>query len=83
MIRVANPLAPALLATFLATTSSGSASGQGDGSGIPENAHAETYGPGWECNRGYTENDGACTPIQVPENAHLTKSSYGRGWDCN
>lgn len=83
MIRIANALAPALLVTFLAAVSSGSAAGQGNGIGIPENAHAKTYGSGWECNRGYAENVGACTPIQMPANAHLTNSSYGRGWDCN
>lgn len=82
MTRIANALAPALLATLVTAISSGVVSGQSDSSLIPENAHAETYGSGWECDRGYAETDGACTPIQVPANAYLTNSSYGRGWDC-
>ena len=60
----------------------GTAHGQGAAGPFPENAHAEAYGTGWECNRGFFEKDGACAPIQLPANAYLTSLAYGRGWDC-
>ncbi len=54
-----------------------------DGSiNIPENASAKGYGGGWECNRGYRVNKGACAAIKVPANAYTTDASYGRGWKC-
>jgi hypothetical protein len=65
-----------------AATFTGTAHGQGVASPLPENTHAETYGTGWECNRGFSETDGACAAIQVPANAYPTSLSYGRGWDC-
>lgn len=60
----------------------GTALGQGAAGPLPDNAHAETYGNGWECNHGFSETDGTCAPIQLPANAYLTSLSYGRGWDC-
>ena len=54
---------------------------QGSSGGIPKNAHARSYGSGWECDRGYREVNKACAAIEVPENAHLDHS--GNDWDCN
>jgi len=71
-----------LMALSASALFSGTAHGQGTATPVPENAHAETYGTGWECNSGFSETEGACEPIQVPANAYLTSLSYGRGWDC-
>jgi hypothetical protein len=49
---------------------------------VPENAHAKSYGDGWECDRGYREVDKVCVAIKVPANAYPTNTSYGRGWEC-
>jgi hypothetical protein len=53
-----------------------------DGSAaMPENAHANQYGHGWECNHGYKEKDNTCQFIKIPDNAYL--SAYGDRWECN
>ena len=44
---------------------------------LPENARAKSYGSGWECERGYREDNGACTAVRVPANAYLANTSYG------
>ena len=49
---------------------------------IPENAHTNRYGSGWECDRGYRPTKNSCVAIKLPENAFLTDKTYGRGWDC-
>jgi len=50
---------------------------------VPANAYYVdvSYGPGWECSRGYAEVGAACVAVQLPGNAHLDYS--GRGWDCD
>jgi len=50
---------------------------------LPDNARAKGYGSGWECERGYREDNGSCAAIGVPANAYLTNTSYGGGWECN
>lgn len=47
---------------------------------IPKNAHKNTYGTGWECDRGYYKSGNNCLPVQIPENAQL--NYYGHGWEC-
>lgn len=49
---------------------------------LPENAHAKSYGDGWECDRGFRLEGEACQSITVPENAYPTNRTYGLGWDC-
>jgi hypothetical protein len=54
-----------------------------DGSvAIPEHASALSYGPGWQCDRGYRKDNGTCAAIVVPANAFLNTVSVGRGWEC-
>ncbi|MCK5722587.1 MAG: hypothetical protein KAI84_08605, partial [Gammaproteobacteria bacterium] len=47
---------------------------------IPKNAHKNTYGTGWECDRGYYKSGNKCLQVQIPENAQL--NYYGHGWEC-
>ena len=47
---------------------------------IPNNAHKNTYGTGWECDRGYYKSGNECLQVQIPENAQL--NYYGHGWEC-
>ena len=47
---------------------------------IPKNAHKNTYGTGWECDRGYYKSGNECLQVQIPENAQL--NYYGHGWEC-
>lgn len=49
---------------------------------MPENAHAKSYGEGWECDIGFRLNNTACVAVVAPENAYYTGRSYGSGWDC-
>jgi len=48
---------------------------------IPENAHPNIYGTGWECNSGYYRSGQRCERVIVPENAHI--NIMGNGWECN
>jgi hypothetical protein len=68
---------------LLALASWPALAGAQDGSAkaVPLNAHAKSYGSGWECDRGYQKVRGSCVAIAVPPNAYL--DSLGRGWDCN
>ena len=50
------------------------------GNGIPQNAHQNYLGNGWECNRGYYKASNECKPVQMPPNATL--DAYGSGWVC-
>lgn len=50
--------------------------------GIPENARAKGYEPGWECDGGYREANGACTAVRVPANGYFVASSDDLGWKC-
>lgn len=49
---------------------------------IPENAHARSYGKGWECDQSYRAQGDVCVAIIVPDNAYPTNRSYGSGWEC-
>ncbi len=49
---------------------------------MPENAHAKSYGDGWECDIGFRDEDEMCLPIVVPQNAYQTNRIYGAGWEC-
>ena len=49
---------------------------------MPENASAQSYGDGWECDVGYRLNAGNCLAVSVPKNAVETNRTYGRGWEC-
>jgi hypothetical protein len=75
---------PLGLLAFLATAP-GVALAQGDGGSaeIPENAHANSYGSGWQCDYGYRAVDEACVTVEVPVNGYLTDSAYGPGWQCD
>lgn len=51
---------------------------------VPVNAYFVelSYGPGWQCSRGYATSDKrTCVELVVPENAHLDRS--GNAWECN
>ncbi|QXR35337.1 peptidoglycan-binding protein [Alcaligenes aquatilis] len=49
--------------------------------GIPQNAHLNYLGNGWECNRGFYRAGNECRPVQAPQNASL--NYLGNGWECN
>ena len=48
---------------------------------VPPNAHRDSSGRGWECDRGYRKSGDSCLAVEVPVNAHLDFS--GRGWACD
>jgi len=47
---------------------------------MPENAHLDSWGSDWVCNRGYRKSGSRCVPVAVPENAKL--DYWGRDWVC-
>ena len=47
---------------------------------IPENAHVNLYGNGWECIRGYRKSGGKCEEVVLPQYAKI--NVYGNGWQC-
>ncbi len=49
---------------------------------IPENAHRDIGGAGWECNRGHRQAGNACAVVEVPANARL-EPLLGHTWECN
>lgn len=49
---------------------------------IPENAHAKSFGDGWECDPSFRVVDDRCAAIVVPDNAYPTNRTYGTGWNC-
>ena len=49
---------------------------------IPENAHRNIGGSGWECNGGYRQAGNACVAVEVPANARL-EPILGHSWECN
>jgi hypothetical protein len=62
----------------------GVALAQGGSAEIPENAHVNSYGSGWQCNYGYKAVDEACVAVKVPENGYLVAdSAFGPGWQCD
>ena len=75
-------VAYALIPLMVIAGSTGFANAQGVEGTIPANASANTYGRGWQCDRGFSRIDGACAVVTLPENAYLTDSSYGVGWKC-
>ena len=76
--------APSLLALVLAVLiAAGSPSlAQSQAAPRPENAHAKSYGEGWECDRTYRRQGDKCLAVVVPENAYATNRTYGVGWEC-
>jgi len=48
--------------------------------GIPQNAHLNYLGNGWECNRGFYRAGNECRPVQMPR--YATLDVYGSGWVC-
>lgn len=54
----------------------------GQTSEFPQNAHAKSYGEGWECDTGYRIAAELCERIEVPANAYVTGHTYGTGWEC-
>jgi hypothetical protein len=70
------------LFAFLAT-SPDTALAQSSSGAVPANAHAKSYGSGWECDQGFHENSGSCEAVILPANAFPTGNSYDRGWDCS
>ena len=48
---------------------------------VPTNAHIQSFGNGWVCNRGYKRNNDRCTAIKLPLNAYLT--ARGDAWECH
>ena len=48
---------------------------------IPENAHTNILGTGWECDKGYRRSGSRCVGVQVPDHAHL--DFLGHGWECD
>ncbi len=49
---------------------------------IPENAKANRYGGGWQCNPGFRRDGESCVAVKVPDNAYRTQGQYGSGWAC-
>ena len=54
---------------------------QGGSVEVPRNAHAKSYGNGWECDNGYREVNGGCATVKVPSNAYLNDD--GDRWKCD
>jgi len=48
---------------------------------IPENAHPNIFGTGWECDKGYYRLGQRCEKVIIPKNAHL--NYFGNGWECD
>ena len=71
-----------LIISALLATAPGAVFAKNDSSGTPKNAHAKSYGIGWECDRGHREVKGACAVIKMPMNTYQPDSTYGRGWEC-
>ena len=54
----------------------GVTSAQSEPVNAPPNSHATRYGRGWQCDRGYREDEHSCVAVDVPLNALL--DSRGR-----
>ncbi|MCD4760530.1 hypothetical protein K8R42_01395 [bacterium] len=48
---------------------------------VSTNAHLNSTGKKWYCDKGYKKIKNYCQKIIVPANAHLSK--WGRGWYCD
>jgi hypothetical protein len=44
------------------------------------NSHFRVFGQGWECDRGFHNQDGRCAPVIVPANGQL--NTFGNSWEC-
>jgi len=53
-----------------------------DGTKDPNNSYktGSTYGAEWQCNRGFSERDGVCQEVKIPEHGFL--DAYGDRWKC-
>jgi hypothetical protein len=69
-----------LSAAAITVFSGGLAVAQQQASAVPTNAHAKSYGAGWDCDRGYQVSKGACVAMKIPAHAFLTPS--GDRWRC-
>lgn len=79
MSRMRRPRAISIHALFvlaLLAAAPGVVFAQGGSVGMPDNAHAKSYGSGWECDQGYREAQGTCATVKVP----ATNAFYGRGY---
>jgi hypothetical protein len=47
---------------------------------VPANGYLDSTGNGWKCDRGFKQEDTACTALNVPANAYIDYS--GNGWHC-
>jgi hypothetical protein len=72
----------ALILLGLLAVAPGGVFAQGDSIEMPQNAHAKSYGGGWECDRDYRKINETCAAVEIPANAYSTNASYGRGWEC-
>ncbi|WP_417522486.1 hypothetical protein [Marinovum sp.] len=70
------------LALVLSGIVAGASAALAQAATVPENAHARSYGDGWECDRGFRPEGDGCESITVPENAYPTNRTYGLGWAC-
>jgi hypothetical protein len=48
---------------------------------FPATSHANRFGRGWECDRGYERAESGCKAIVLPDNAHISHS--GSESNCN
>ena len=47
---------------------------------LPQNSHKNSFGAGWECNRGFKQVGNECLKVQIPPNAVL--DILGHDWEC-
>ena len=47
---------------------------------IPDHAHKNSFGSGWECNRGFVQAGNESVSVDIPTNAKL--NYWGHGWEC-
>ena len=48
---------------------------------LPANSHANVFGGGWACDKGFKRTGNRCTKVKIPKNARL--SILGDRWECN
>ena len=71
----------ALLLSMLAIGPRVALAGSGSAA-IPRNAHANSYGPGWQCDNGHRQVGSSCVAIEAPAHSYPVDASFGRGWQC-
>ena len=47
---------------------------------MPANAYLDSSGNGWKCERGFKQEQSACTALTLPTNAYINYS--GNNWNC-